>query len=99
MTCHRASLWETHATTANPKVLTLLQGIRDAKSIDAFGRVKFPRDRIRELANDRSIPLHVLGQIVVPSFAEFQKTHIHSVVCRMISKWHGKNKHYTKLCA
>jgi hypothetical protein len=69
----------------NQKVLALLQGIRDARAIDDFGRVKFLQGQLRELAGELSIPLHTLGQIVVPNCTDDQKTLLHSVIRRMIS--------------
>ena len=69
----------------NQKVLALLQGIRDARAIDDFGRVKFLQAQLKELAGELSIPLHTLGQIVVPNCTDDQKTLLHSVIRRMIS--------------
>ena len=62
-----------------------LQGIKDAGSIDDFGRVKFLQTQLRELARELSIPLHTLGRVVVPNCTDGQNTHLHSVICRMVS--------------
>ena len=65
---------------------TRANGIRDVRAIDDLGRVKFLQDQLRELASVMFIPLHVLGHVVVPNCTHTQKTHIHSVIRRMISK-------------
>ena len=69
----------------NQRVLAALQGIRDARSIKDWPRVKFLQPGLRELASKMSIPLYILGHISVPNLSPLQNAAIQRVVRAMVT--------------
>ena len=67
----------------NQRVLAILQGIRDAKRIRDFARLKWLQHDLRDLASKLSVPLYVVGTVVVPNLTPNQKAAIHRV-CRKL---------------
>ena len=64
----------------NQRVLAALQGIRDARGIGDWPRVKFLQAELHDLASRLSIPLYVLGHVTVPNLTPQQNAAIHRVV-------------------
>ena len=67
----------------NQRVLAILQGIRDAKRIRDFAKLKWLQHDLRDLASKLSVPLYVVGTVVVPNLTPNQKAAIHRV-CRKL---------------
>ena len=61
-------------------MLAALQGIRDARRISDWPRVKFLQLELQDLANRLSIPLYVLGHVTVPNLTPIQNSAIHRVI-------------------
>ena len=69
----------------NQRVLAALQGIRDARRISDWPRVKFLQSELQDLANRLSIPLYVLGHVTVPNLTPIQNSAIHGVIRAMVT--------------
>ena len=68
----------------NKCVLAILQGIRDARSLDDYPRVKLLRDDLGTLATKPSVPLQTVGAVCVPNFIFDQKAAIHIAIRKSI---------------
>ena len=68
----------------NQRVLTALQGIKDARRVDDYPRIKFLESELRDLASRLSIPLYLLGHITVPILSYRQSAALHRVQRRMV---------------
>ena len=68
----------------NQRVLAALQGIRNARSIKDWPRVKILQSQLRDIASKLSIPLYILGHIFVPNLSPLQNAAIQRVVRAMV---------------
>ena len=68
----------------NQRVLVALQGIKDARQIDDYPRVRFLQTELRDLASRLYIPVYLLGTITVPNLNPSQNVAIHRVVRKMV---------------
>ena len=68
----------------NQRVVAARQGIRNAKSIKDWPRVKFLQTSLRDLSPKLSIPLYILRHIFVPNLSPLQNTAIQRVVRAMV---------------
>ena len=68
----------------NHRVLAALQGIRDARSITDWPRVKFLQSELRDLASKLSILLYIPRHISLPNLSPLQNVAIQRVVNAMV---------------
>ena len=68
----------------NQRVLTALQGIKDAKRVDDYPHIKFLESELRDLASRLSIPLYLLGHVTVPNLSPPQSAALHMVLRCMV---------------
>ena len=67
----------------NQRVLMALQGIKDARRVDDYPRIKFLESKLRDLVS-RFIPLYLLGHITGPNLSSLQRATLHRVLRRMV---------------
>ena len=68
----------------NQRVLAALKGIKDARHVDDYPRIKFLQNELRELAARLSIPLYVLAHVTVPNLTPDQSAAIHRLIRKLV---------------
>ena len=77
----------------NQRVVAPLQGIKDARLVVVYPRVKFLQNELRALASCLSIPLYVLSHITVPNLSCMQSAALHCGWFNLAKCQHGRNRH------
>ena len=62
----------------------LVQGIKEAKLLRDYSRIRYLQHDLRDLSTKLSIPLYVLGSVVVPKLQPLQNAAIHWVTRKMV---------------
>ena len=69
----------------NQRVLAVLQDLREAKQLRDYPRIRYLQQHLRNLSTELSVPLYVLGTIVVPNLLPLQIAAIHRVTRKMVA--------------
>ena len=74
----------------NQRVLAVLQGFKEANQFWDYPRIRYLQQDPRDLLSKLSVPLHVLGTIVVPNLLSHQNAAIHRVKRNMVAAVAGR---------